>query len=75
LRRGRMWLAEICEADPRVELKTLLKFHEAPHTWVQLYDCNCTIRVFNTILCENEFQSPEIFQQCRPLVFFPSNQL
>jgi hypothetical protein len=31
--------------------------------------------VFNTILYENEFQNPQIFQQTIMSVFFPSNQL
>jgi hypothetical protein len=44
--------------------KTLFKFHEAPHTVAQLYGLPHEIlHVFNTILYENEFQNPQIFQQ------------
>jgi hypothetical protein len=31
------------------------------------------LRVFNTILYENEFQNPQILKQTNALVFFPSN--
>jgi hypothetical protein len=39
-------------------------FHEAPHTVAQLYGLpHGLLHVFNTILYENEFQTPQIFQQ------------
>jgi hypothetical protein len=41
-----------------------IKFHEAPHTVAQLYGVpHGILGVFNTILYENEFQNPQIFQQ------------
>jgi hypothetical protein len=45
-------------------LTTLLKLHEAPHAVAQLYGLPHGIfHVFNTILYENEFQNPQMFQQ------------
>jgi hypothetical protein len=42
----------------------VLKFHEAPHTVAQLFGVpHGILGVFNTILYENEFQNPQIFQQ------------
>jgi hypothetical protein len=42
----------------------LLKFHEAPNTVAQLYGLpHGILHIFNTILYENEFQNPQIFQQ------------
>jgi hypothetical protein len=41
-----------------------VKFHEAPHIATQPYGVHHGIlRVFNTILNENEFQYPQIFHQ------------
>jgi hypothetical protein len=41
-----------------------VRFHEAPHTVAQLYGLpHGILRAFNTILYENEFQNPQIFQQ------------
>jgi hypothetical protein len=43
---------------------TLERFYEAPHTVAQLYGLpHGILRAFNTILYENEFQNPQIFQQ------------
>jgi hypothetical protein len=42
----------------KIVLKTLERFHEAPHTVAQLYGVP-----HNTILYENEFQNPQI---CSP---------
>jgi hypothetical protein len=40
------------------------KIHEATHIVEQLYGVpHKILRVFNTILYENEFQNPQIFQQ------------
>jgi hypothetical protein len=41
-----------------------------PHTVAQLYGLpHVILHVFNTILYENEFQNPQIFQQT--ISFFP----
>jgi hypothetical protein len=47
-----------------IVLKTLIKFHEATNIVGQLYGLpHGILHVFNTILYENEFQNPQIFQQ------------
>jgi hypothetical protein len=56
-------------APPQRANKTI--FHEAPHTVAQLYGLpHGILNVFNTILYENEFQNPQIFQQTLMSVFF-----
>jgi hypothetical protein len=41
-----------------------IKFYQATHIVGQLYGVpHGMLRVFNTILYENEFQNPQIFQQ------------
>jgi hypothetical protein len=65
------WKRGICNSR-LYKIVTLERFHEAPHTVAQLYAHGLTngiLRVFNTILYENEFQNYQIFQQT---VFFPS---
>jgi hypothetical protein len=55
---------------------TLERFYEAPHTVAQLYGLpHGILRAFNTILYENVFQNPQIFQQTIMSVFIPSNLL
>jgi hypothetical protein len=45
-------------------LKTLIIPYEAPHTVAHLYGLpHGFLHVFNTILYENEFHNPQIFQQ------------
>jgi hypothetical protein len=48
----------------KIVLKRLLKLHQAPHRVGQLYGVpHGILKVFNTILEENKFQNPQIFQQ------------
>jgi hypothetical protein len=50
--------------DNKDQMIRPLIFHEAPCTVAQLYGLpHGILHVFNTILYENEFQNPQIFQQ------------
>jgi hypothetical protein len=53
-------------------VKKRVNFHEATNIVGQPYGVpHGILRVFNTILYENEFQNPQIFQQ--PISLFPEH--